>query len=153
MSSIEEKVDQIIHSLSTLNTRIASLESQEPIGPRNSLLDVDDPLAAESVSAEVDGENQARPGRTEHAAPGQTVGGLGPVRLRGESSTTRSRRDIQGDFLIIKDSFQRIRLSLDQKHHETRTGISRSSDPGFNVISKCGQYFETASKWRGTHEP
>ena len=99
-SSIEEKVDEIINSLSTQD-RIASLEAQGPIEPRNPLLDVNDPLAAESVSAEVDGENQARPSCPEHATPGQTVGGRGPVGLRDESSTATGRRDIQEEFLII----------------------------------------------------
>ena len=91
MSSIEEKVDQIINSLSTLDTRIASLESQGPIEPRYPLLDVEGLLAGESVSAQVDGENQARPGRTEHTTPGQTVGGRGPIRLRDEPSTVTGR--------------------------------------------------------------
>ena len=65
------------------------------------LLDVDNPLATESVSAKVDGENQAGPDRTEHATLGQAVGGRSPAGLRDESSTSTGRRDIQEVFLII----------------------------------------------------
>lgn len=58
--------------------------------------------------------------------------------------------DIQQEFIIIKDSLQRVRLPKDLKVEDSRLGVHRADQGRFNNISKCARYAETSVKLLST---
>ncbi len=149
MGEVAEKLDKVIASLASLDSRIQSLETRSSSASQESADSPNVHATGEPTVAELSENLHATQGHV-NAIPGQSSGGRGPA----ESGTaTGVRREIQEEYLIIRDSLQGLRLPPDQKLNEIRTGIARASQPGYNVISKCGRYIETALKWLGTQRP
>ena len=57
--------------------------------------------------------------------------------------------DIEGEFMTVKDSAQKIRLPPDLKLNESRQGIKREDQPILNLITKSARYIETTLKILG----
>ena len=57
--------------------------------------------------------------------------------------------DIEGEFMTVKDSVQKICLPPDLKLNESRQGIKREDQPTLNLITKSARYIETALKILG----
>ena len=156
--ALEDKVDRLSSALSRLESRLGTLEEQDPVernlGVNNGLESGSEPQNISSASHVASQfHNYARPGTETTARPGQEQG-PGPIRTLDTDTTGVSYSDsIQEEFLTIKDSLQRVRLPADQKLNDSRTGINRSEQPLYNVVAKCGRYVETALKWVGTQEP
>ncbi len=160
--SVDEKLDQILGALALQGQKLKSLEDKVfgTDGDNNSAT-VDAQNQRESQVDNPD-QNGARLGQLpDSARSGAAYARLGvhervagPTSAEGYSTATHTNySDIQEEFLVIRDSLQSIRLPHDQKLHENRSGIARASQPGYNVISRCGKYVETALKWLGTQEP
>lgn len=62
------------------------------------------------------------------------------------SPDTGSSDDVQGEFLTLKDSLQKVRLPSDLKLNENRQGIKKADLAAFNVISRSARYVETTLK-------
>ena len=65
-----------------------------------------------------------------------------------ESVTARTPgpNELQERFNSIKNTVDKVILPIGFKLHDARTGIKRANQQTLNVISKCGQYVETALK-------
>ena len=57
--------------------------------------------------------------------------------------------DIEGEFMTVKDSVQKIRLPPDLKLNETRQGIKREDQLILNLITKSARYIESTLKILG----
>ena len=57
--------------------------------------------------------------------------------------------DIEGEFMTVKNSVQKIRLPPDLKLNESRQGIKREDQPILNLITKSARYMETTLKILG----
>jgi hypothetical protein len=69
----------------------------------------------------------------------------GPI---GQTSPTfcAAGEDIQGDFKVLKDSLNTVRLDAKLKLNDSRSGIKREDNVTYNNLAKSARYVETGLK-------
>ena len=54
--------------------------------------------------------------------------------------------DLQGEFAVIKDSVQRVRLPAELKLNDSKSGIKRQDQATYNIVAKSCRFIETSIK-------
>ena len=131
MTSLDEKIDNILQALQNLSDRVETLEKPkeqvEPTATTSPLTggSTQDGAVHDGIAPEIIGDDQSPSSRQ--------------LPFLGSS-------DIQKEFDCIRDSLMRQTLPADLKVHDTSTGIKNECRPALKVIQKTARYAETALK-------
>ena len=131
MTSLDEKIDNILQALQNLSVRVETLEKPkeqvEPTATTSPLTggSTQDGAVHDGNAPEIIGDD--------HCPSSLQLPFLGSS-------------DIQKEFDCIRDSLMRQTLPADLKVHDTSTGIKNECRPALKVIQKTARYAETALK-------
>jgi len=141
-------VDTITQHTHDMDVRVRDLQLQKGKG------DTTEPQAPNPNEA----QSQGLPAGTGHGhgAPVQAlgagaVGGLDTGIMQYNSPTTYE--NIQQEFMVIKDTLQRVRLPNELKVNDTSSGVRREDQARAKVVSRCARYSETLVKLLASIQP